>query len=105
MHARFIWPSCSAAESECTYAPSLICCLLAGNWADVLTTALAECQHARNRRMLHFQNAFSFFAALCMLADAKGAIGKSGRKKTTAKPVVVTASGVAERPKSLKAFS
>ena len=55
--------------------------------------------------MLDFRNAFSFFAALCMLADAKGAIGKSGRKKTTAKPVVVTASGVAERPKSLKAFS
>lgn len=43
-------------------------------WALALTTALAECTHARNRNLMHFLNNFAIFAAKCVHADVRSMV-------------------------------
>ena len=47
--------------------------LLVCFWAAYLTTAVVECNHARNRRLIHHNHNWPMFSALCTLADAKNA--------------------------------
>jgi len=44
--------------------------LIAIFYAICLTTALAECTHARNQQLSHFQNCWGLFSAFCTRADA-----------------------------------
>jgi hypothetical protein len=54
--------------------------LLAIYWTQEVTTALAECEHARNHNLLHKHNSWHLFAANCTIADSKAMLGTSAQK-------------------------
>ena len=65
--------------------------LLSIYWSVNLTTALAECEHARNHNLLHKFNAWHVFAANCTNADGKAMLG--AKKQNTKGSTTVTAAG------------
>jgi hypothetical protein len=54
--------------------------LLAIYWTQEVTTALAECEHARNHNLLHKHNSWHLFAANCTLADSRAMLGTRAQK-------------------------
>lgn len=68
--------------------------LLSIYWLFPITTALAECVHARNAQLLHKFNAFPTFAANTCMADSKAMSGPSTFK--IAQQMKATHDGVAE---------
>ena len=75
--------------------------LLSIYWSVNLTTALAECEHARNHHLLHSLNGFHLFAANCANADGKAMLGATGQN--TKSNLTVTAAGVSQNDCKKKA--
>ena len=64
---------------------SILIALAAIWWAAQLCTALVECEHARNRNLLHFLNSWSFFVAKALHADSKAFLKQKEEKPTVTK--------------------
>jgi hypothetical protein len=68
--------------------------LLSIYWSVNLTTALAECQHARNHYLLNSKNAWHTFAANATNADGKAMLGATQQNTKGGKGhTMVTAAG------------
>lgn len=65
-------------------------------WCVNLTSALAECQHARNHNLLHKFNAWHIFAANCTNADSKAMLGATAQNTKDGKLFRVTAAGASK---------
>ena len=51
-------------------------------WSLQLTTALAECEHARNRNLMQSMQNWSTFSALCVLSDARAMVGGQRQRES-----------------------
>lgn len=85
-------------------SPTAQMVILAIYWTQELTTALAECEHARNHGLLHKQNAWHLFAANCTMADSKAMFG-TGSQKSPSSRCTVTSDGISTECHTEKARS
>ena len=63
-------------------------------WAASIATVLAECEHARNRTLLHDQNKWALFSARCVIADASSQLKGDDRDCELKRQLVATKSSV-----------
>ena len=51
-------------------------------WAAQICTAAVECEHARNRNLMHFLNDWAFFCAKALHADSKSFLRNKDERKS-----------------------
>ena len=67
--------------------------MLAIFWSVDLTTALAECQHARDHNFLHKLNGWSFFAANSVTACSKAMLSPNTKRNEKTDDLTITEAG------------